>query len=108
MYNAIHLNLECSIFIISASNPNYFTPREALCGDVYLKYTILRFITTNNEPPRNVKKQDVKKNLTPSSDIIDIHYSHTSVSNGIKGKTGDALEKVRVDNITDSKSLKKT
>ena len=99
--------MEYSIYIISASNPNYFTPREALCGDVYLKYTILRFISTNNEPRRKLKKEDVKKEA-PSSDIIDIHYSHTSTPNGIKGKTGDVLEKVCLDNIADSKPLKKT
>ena len=84
------------MFIISASNPNYFTSREALCGDVYLKYTILRFIPTNNEPQGILKQEDAKKNLVPSSDMVDIHYSHTS--NGINVKTNDVQEQVSYKN----------
>ena len=72
------------LFITSASNPNYFTQREALCGDVHLRYTILRFISKNND--RESKTEDRQIGMAPSSDVIDIDYGHTSNSNGEKAK----------------------
>ena len=70
------------IFLFSASNPNYFTKREALCGDVHLKYTILRFIPkTYYNAKEDESKTKHMNRVAPSSDIIDIHYSHTSNTN---------------------------
>ena len=59
-----------------------------MCGDVQLKYTILRFIPNNydNAKEDESNEKDVNR-VAPNSDIIDIHYGHTSNTNGIiKGK----------------------
>ena len=70
--------------LFSASNPSYFTQRDALCGDVHLKYTILRFIPKIyfDAKEDELKVKDVNR-VAPNSDIIDIHYSHTSNANGV-------------------------
>ena len=54
-----------------------------MCGDVHLRYTILRFIPKIyfNERKDELKVKDVN-HVAPNSDIIDIHYSHTSNANG--------------------------
>ena len=80
-YTTYSLILHSHLF--SASNPSYFTQRDALCGDVHLRYTILRFIPKIyfNEKEVELKVKDVNR-VAPNSDIIDIHYSHTSNANG--------------------------
>ena len=80
-YTTYSLILHSHLF--SASNPSYFTQRDALCGDVHLRYTILRFIPKIcfNERKDELKVKDVN-HVAPNSDIIDIHYSHTSNANG--------------------------
>ena len=87
--------MNLSKYLFLASNPNYFTQREALCGDVHLRYTILRFIPKryDNEKKSEAKSKAVNR-VVPNSDIVDIHYSHTSKSNGINKPKNEHVAKV--------------
>ena len=77
-----------------ASNPNYFTQREALCGDVHLRYTILRFISTTKDIPLSNSDEDL--NTASTGDDIDINDAHSSnLNQENKGQlVSDKIDKV--------------
>ena len=67
-----------------------------MCGDVQLKYTILRFIPKSHDYAKEDKSnaKDVNR-VAPNSDIIDIHYGHTSNTNGIIKENKEQAAKVK-------------
>ena len=77
-----------------ASNPNYFTPREALCGEVHLRYTILRFISTNKDLPLSNSNEDL--NTDSTGNYIDINDAHSlNLNEENKGQLeSDQIDKV--------------
>ena len=77
-----------------ASNPNYFTQREALCGDVHLRYTILRFISTTKDVSLSNSDEDL--NTASTGNDIDINDAHSSNLNEEKKEqlVSDKIDKV--------------
>lgn len=62
-----------------------------------LRYTILRFISkTSNDKKRDDSntKDDGKRMIIPSSDVIDIDYDHTSNPNGMKTRNDEEGDKL--------------
>ena len=68
-----------------------------MCGDVQLKYTILRFIPKSHDYAKEDESnsKDVNR-VAPNSDIIDIHYGHTSNTNGIINGRKEEIVKVNL------------
>ena len=67
-----------------------------MCGDVQHKYTILRFIPKSHDYAKEDESnsKDVNR-VAPNSDIIDIHYGHTSNTNGIIKEKNEQVSKVK-------------